>query len=331
MADLFHYRTLTAAINQIKPLPRLIYNTLLKNNVTTFADKRVEFDLETSSVNIVPFSDRKQPGVAIKAKDYNHYEITPPSIKLTDTIPFDQAWTERLPGDNLANGIPGDVIRRKIGRSQKLMKDRIFNTIEYMAASILLTGAFSYNGRTKFEFDFSVPTGYSDATADWSDTSTANPIEDIRGWKSLIGKATGFNADVAFVHPDVVNVLLANELVLKYLDNRRMNVGTLEMGSEYLGRLAGVDLYEFNETVTDFSGSSYNLQGTADKFILTSREAWKMLFAASFVEDGPVKAEVFSNSWLENNPRARVISAESHPLPVITHNTGIVIATITTA
>lgn len=331
MADVFHYRTLTAAINQIKPLPRLIYNTLLKNRVITFADERVEFDLEESSVNIVPFSDRTQPSVSIQAKDYKHYEIKPPSIKLSDTIEFSKAWTERLPGDSMASGIPGDVLRRKIARSQKLMKDRIYNTIEYMAASILLTGAFSYDGRTKFEFDFGIPSGYKDVTANWADTTTANPIEDIRGWKSLIGKSTGFNADIAFIHPDVVNVLLANELVLKYLDNRRMNVGTLEMGSEYIGRLAGVDLYEFNETVTDFSGSSYNLQGTTDKFILTSREAWKMLYAASFVEEGPVTAEVFSDSWVEKDPRGRVISAESHPLPIISHNTGIVISTITTA
>lgn len=330
MADLFHYRTLTSAINQIQPAPRLLYNLLLKNRVQTFPDERVEFDLYKKAVNIAPFVERTQPSEAINEEDYEHFEVKPPSIKLSDTLSYNRVWTERLPGDNPAGGIPSNVLRRKIGSKQKLFKDRIYNTIEYFASKILLNGSFSYSGKTTFEFDYQVP-GTHKTTADWSNVDTSTPVTDIRQWKSLISKSTGFNPNIGFVHPDVANKLLNNESVLKQLDNRRVNAGNIDMSGEYLGRLAGIDLYEFNETVTDYTGSSYDLQGTTAKFVLTTTEAWRMLYAASFVENGPIEAEVFSNSWTVNDPRGRVISAESHPLPVLTHSNGIVIATITVA
>ena len=330
MADLFHYRTLTESINQIKPTPRLLLNTLLKGREDTFSTKTVEFDVEVTPAEIIPLVERNMPSVATKGHDYKHYEIEPATIKYTDTLLYDSAWTERIAGDAL-EGIAADTLARKIARKQKIQKDKIFNTIEYLASLVLLNGAISYNGDyTSFSIDFEVPNG-NKPTSDWSDTTAATPLEDIRKWKKLVEKQTGITPTLAFVHPDLVNLLLSNEYVLSYLDNRRINIGTIDMRGSYIGRLLGVDIYEFDETVVGTDGNEADLQGANPKFVITAPEAWKLLFGAAYTENGPITGQIFADSWEQKDPRGRVLYAESHPLPILTRSAAIVIADVATS
>ncbi len=328
MADLFHYRTLTAAINQIQPSPRLLYDTLLKGKEDVFAGKTIEFDLEISEPVLAPFVERESPAVPTKSTNYKHYEIEPPTIKFKDPLAYDSAWTQRLPGDSL-EGPAKDVLRRKIARIQARQKDRIYNSIEYMAAQLLLTGKIVYNGEhTSFSFDFQIP-DVNKVTSDWSDPSTSTPLKDLRKWKKLVERQIGFTPNVAFMTPDAVDAFLASEEVKEKLDNRRMDFGSVAIKGSYIGRLLGIDIYEFDETVKGEDGSEIKLQGSTPKVCLTVPNVWKPLFASAFVENGPYPAEIFSDSWESKDPRGRIILAESHPLPIITHAPGIVIAEIT--
>lgn len=330
MSDLFHYRTLTNSINQIKPEPRLLVNMLLKGREEVFETKTVEFDVEVTPVELIPLVERDMPAVQKKPLDYKHYEIEPATLKYVDTLLYDNAWTERLAGEAL-EGVPNNALARKIARIQKAQVSKIWNTIEYLTSLVLLNGTLVYNGTyTSLNLDFEVPND-NKPTSNWSDTTAATPLEDIRKWKKLINKATGFNPNIAFVHPDLANLLLKNDYVLKYLDNRRIDIGTIAMNGNYIGRLFGVDIYEFDETVINESGSSTDLQGDNPKFVLTTPEAWRLLFAATYTENGPVVSQIFADSWEQKNPRGRAIYAESHPLPILTHSAGIVIADVATS
>jgi len=333
--DVFHYRTLTEAIKQIKPVPRLLVDLLLKssrsNPAKYAATKTIEFDIKRVGPILPRFVKRTSPAPARNLKNYTHVALEPPTVKFYDDITYDEIWTMRDAGEPLTQ-VQMDHLSNWIADTQKEQRESITAAWEWMLAQILLTGKVTYSGTdTKFDYDFKMDSGFMGESSDWSDPTSKAPLTDLREWRVEMAKETGVMPTLAFVTPDVAKVLIENSALEKLMDNRRIEAGNLTYDFPFIGNIQGLNIYEFNETIVNEADSEVDLHGDDDLCILTSPELFKPFYAASFSENGPVLGEIYSYSENIVNPGGKRVFAESHGLPVILHSKGVIKAAITVA
>lgn len=333
VADVFHYRTLTEAIKQIKPSPRMLIDLLLKsprsNPAKYFATKSIEFDIKRTGPILPRFVKRRSPAPARDLKNYTHVNLEPPTIKFYDDITYDEIWTMRDAGEPLTQ-VQMDHLNNWIADTQRDQKESITAAWEWMLAQILLTGKVSYSGNDeKFDFDFRMDSTYMSESTDWSDHTSKAPLTDLREYRIALSKETGVMPTLAFVTPSVAKVLIENTALEKLMDNRRIEIGNMKYDFPFIGNLQGLNIYEFNETIVNEVGDEVTLQGDDDLCIVTTPEMFKSFYAASFNEQGPVLGEVYSYSEDIKNPGGKRVYAESHGLPIILHSKGIIKSTIT--
>jgi len=331
--DVFHYRTLTEAIKQIKPVPRLLFDLLLKsprsNPPKYAATKSIEFDIKRVGPILPRFVKRSSQAPARNLKNYTHVVLEPPTVKFYDDITYDEIWTMRDAGEPLTQ-VQMDHLTNWIADTQREQKESVIAAWEWMLAQILLTGKVTYSGTdTKFEYDFQMDSSFMSESADWSDTTLKAPLTDLREWRVAMSKETGIMPTLAFVTPDVAKVLIENTALERLLDNRRIDVGTLVYDFPFIGNIQGLNIYEFNETIVNDVGSEVNLHGASNLCILTTPEMFKPFYAAAFSENGPVLTDLYAYSENIVNPGGKRVYAESHGMPVILHDKGVIKATIT--
>jgi hypothetical protein len=295
-----------------------------------FPTKTIEFDVETKSQRLIPFTKRKDRAPKMLLDNYSHYILEPPTIKQEDDITYDEIFTQRWAGEQL-DKVARDHVTRMVRNIQTKQKDRIDNNIEWMLSQLVRTGSITYSGDyDTWEFDFEVPADHSGATATWSDSTSDVILTDLRDWKKMIFNATGAKNLIAFATPDVASAILGNTAIKDHLDNRRLVIGEIDYGFPYIGNLTGVPIYEFDEDITDEDGSTTALEGSTDLFVLVDPSKFRMYHAAAFNKNGPVVGKYYSYSEQTQNPPGLRLYSETHCVPVLEHNQGIVIATITT-
>lgn len=332
--DVFHYRTLTKGINEITTRPNFLTNLILNHPAARaplyFPTKTVEFDVKTGSQNILPFMKRRDRAIMQLLPQYTHHIVEPPTLKHGDDLVYDEIFTERWFDElALSNSIARNHVMMRINEIQTNLRERIENTIEWMLAQILTSGKITYSGdNDRFEFDFNVPTAFLDATATWKDATAITPLEDIRTWKKLINKATGFSNFIALATPDVAEALMDNTAIASKLD-KRSDGSSIGFDFPRIGVLNGITIYEFDEQVIGHAGTEIDLQGASDYFILLAPEAIRMYYAASFNRQGPVMDKYYSWSEETKDPEGFKIYAQSHPVPVLEYRMGMVRATVT--
>jgi hypothetical protein len=131
---------------------------------------------------------------------------------------------------------------------------------------------------------------------------------------------------------NVVKAIRDHAATSALLDNRRTFAGNVEWNANnnYIGDLNGIKLYRYGNTYTDASDVSSKFIGD-DIFVLIAPDA------RFSIEFGPimdldvganVMSEFFSKSWLEEDPSALWMLAESSPLPVLWQPEAVVYADV---
>lgn len=336
--DNFTPITLTESVNNIIAPKTFILQTLFKRtrqHLTTL----IMLDVLVGGKKLAPFVKRGMPGKVLDKTGIKSQTFEPPHIRVKKH--FGPTEVKYIRGEGQPVVTTGQSVsagEKYVAQEQQLMKDEITRRYEWLAIQAL-QGGFSYADDAEgidFEIDFLMPGANKPtltSTAKWDDNANSDPVGNIRAWQRLIGQSSGKAATFGVANGGVYDELLKNATVQKLLDNRKMQLGILdvskiaeEFGIDYRGNLLGVDLWEYNEQYVDASGNTQSMIADG-KFILAAPNAdYRMHYALTEdLEAGMVALPFFSKMWDEKDPSGLWLLTESNGLPV-NHQPGAVVA-----
>lgn len=333
MADMFHWRSLTTAINQIVPPEMFITNLIFGRSETHLSDT-IDVEIIKGNRKLAPFSARYTAGKVIDKGGKYSNTIKTPTIRIKKPLDAKELLVEKFPVSNVYTGEgsgPQDHARRKLAFELQDLRDRIDRRIEWMSCKAL-TGGFSYtDDDITFEIDYLFEEDFKPVltdTAVWGGAA-ANILGNLRTWKRLINDK-GYNANVAVLGTAAADELLKDEAILKLLDNRNVALGTLKIdNTRYLGRVAGLDLYEYSQSYVDDAGTVQQMFDPNAVVVAATGARFTRHYGAIIdLEAGNIAQAYFSKTWDEKDPSVRWILGASNPLPVVHENGSVVYATV---
>lgn len=325
--NLYDFRSLTTAINNLETAPSLILDVVFKQKNQNFSTA-IDIDVESQgqAKTLAPFVAPMQEGKVIKALGYTTKTVKFPRIRVKKQLAARDILALKGVGESVYVGEAAVVEaskNSKIAREQLHLKNLITRRIEWMASQAL-KGKISYTSDDlAFEIDFGMQESHKPTLA-----ANADIVAGIRAYKNLILQATNLTADTALIGTAALDRLLADEKVQKLLDNRNIAAGNIDaQGKNYVGRLAGVDIYECAEQYLDEQGASHAMIDDNAFVLFASGAKFAQEFGLIEDLDAQVGMEFFSKMYNEQDPSAAWILAESAPLPVVYQPDAVVYAT----
>lgn len=229
-----------------------------------------------------------------------------------------------------------EAAQRQIGRDIEDLDDMISRRLEFMASRGVITGktplvSLDETGAVMgidAEVDWGMPGAHlvtiTTDTEKWTHADS-DPIANMRAWGNLIAQSSGMSATIATVGSSVAAALLNHADIRALLDNRRMEVGQIDLsamsveGINYIGRIAGIDVYEDLRTYQADNTGAATPYTPIDRVVLGSRNA------ENRVHYGPISdlkcptpiTQRWVKTWEIEEPSQRYVAVHSAPLPAL--------------
>lgn len=275
--NIYQPQTMLAAMELMPKKPTFLrdrYFPTTDKDLFVTEDVLVEYKDEKAR-KIAPCVIPKKGGIAISREGYRTERYTPPNIAPERTLTIDElkkkqfgetVFSQRTPAEREAGILRGDM---------NDLSEMIDTREEYMAAQTIFENGYSlrhyadkYGSGEYKEWEIHFYDGekndavYTPAAV-WSLTSKViiSDLAEIAG----ILKRRGLRAADCLFGSDVANVLTNNEHILKLMDNRRLdlisvNPTELPNGATGYGRIncngVMLDLFCYSEEFTDEDGVS---------------------------------------------------------------------------
>lgn len=324
--DIYDSRTMLAAIIRMDKICRVFLDTFVKgkeNHQTEFID----LDSYRSERAIAPFINPLDEATRVKLANYSTATMQSPYIREQvvlnpkDVLPRQMGETIYGPRSTIAKRA-----QVKLGEALKELHRRFITTQEYMIAQALQTGIIPIVGpNINAEIDLNMlPTHIETLTGTdlWTDTSNSDPLGDLRLWRRLCEDDSGLTPTVVFMGYEAVSALLKHTDIKEILDNRRMELGQIKFESKpsgltRVGTLEEFDIYEYNKTYRDASGTRQRFMNSK-KVVLGSTDAKGIKhFGPIFNMHAEQEVDVFPRSWIPDDGSCRIVQLEGSPLPMI--------------
>lgn len=327
--DLFDTRTMLDAVEQMKPARRFLLNTFFNGaNPRTFATTSVDIDIVKGKRKMAPFVHPTLPGSVSLREGFRADTYKPPYIQPKRETTA-ELILKRSAGENpYAAKTPAQRAGERLGRDLADLDDEITRREEWMCAQALTTGSVRVLGEgvdDTINFLMEASHKITLSTGKW-DASGSDPIGNLRQWKrGLIAKDSGRTANVGVLSGAAVDAFQANELVMKQLNTRRVDLGIIKPeelpdGVTYLGYLndPGIDLYSYDEWYLDDSGVEQPMIPDGGVILGSTNTQNAMLYGAiqdlDAIESGLVEARRFPKSWVTPEPSARWLKLQAAAL-----------------
>lgn len=338
--ELFERRTLIEAVNHpdITVRSRFIMETLFPKSPRQVFSDVVDYEVQQARPSLASFRFSGQEARVVSKQSKALKTIKLPYIREKKVLTAQELKNEGAIGQIYTAGA-GDVTsvqQAALARELQDLKNRVARRVEWMAAQLLLTGAFTYeDDDVAITVDLGMGSTYKPAlsgTALW-DSTAADVLGDLDSWNVLINQATGMNASKAILGTKAARAFMKDEKVQAMLDTNNQRVGSMsiDLKSNYIGNIFGIDFFRYSHQYTDDSGSSAEMFAT-NKLVLIGDQI-PVDYLAGMVEevDGAFAAEYYSKSWVTEDPSERWLLVASRPLPLLKQIGSWVTATVTSA
>ena len=268
---------LLASVQQLPPLHTFLLDRYFPTNAASdiFATNDVLVEYKKGSKKAAPFVAPRKGGITIMRDGYTMKRFTPSYIAPKRPLTIDDL-RKRGFGEALYTNLTPEQ-RQGVIMLGDLDELRAMNMRrkEAMAAEVIFTNGCvmdeyvddfnHFEEREVRYYDGEVnPATYTPA-ANW-DTTEASGKQMINDVAAMISMLTsrGLPATEVLMAPDVADVFLANEWILKLLDNRNYQIGgvdpeTLPSGASKIARLnikgRMIDFLSYEDTYTEVDGS----------------------------------------------------------------------------
>lgn len=278
MAFNFHdTHTLLMSVRQLPPLHTFLLDRYFPTNAASdiFATDDVLVEYKKGSKKAAPFVAPRKGGITILRDGYTTKRFTPSYIAPKRPLTIDDLkkrgfgealYTNLTPEQRQGVIMMGDLDEL---RNMNLRRK------EAMAAEVIFTNGcimneyvddlHNFEEREVRYYDGKVNPAIYTPAADW-DTSEASGKQMLNDAAAMIFMLTsrGLPATEVLVAPDVADVILANEWIMKLLDNRRYEMGgvspeLLPSGVSKICRLnvkgRMIDFLSYEDTYTEVDGT----------------------------------------------------------------------------
>lgn len=331
--DLMHYSAMSRMVNESKDpnsfLNNLIFPASTWEQLTT---EFAEYSILYRKRKMAPYVHKNGTAIMIDGLQDGKAIIETPNIRIKRPLNLPAILFRREPGMSIfqnGGGAQKAAVLRKVAREIQELAWRADEAEEVQAAQ-LLRGEISYEVADGSAFKVTIPRPAShDTTAAtmWDAVSGVDILGDIGRVNRAINHEVGGQAQVALIGKDAVGPFLKNADIQKLLDTRNYEIGNIDLtraiqdsGALYLGRIRGVQFWEYDRSVVMPDGSTFEMirPNYVEFLNLSSRMQWTKFYGAipdwhAFRTDAWMQRR-FSKQWLQNDPSVRIALLHTRPL-----------------
>lgn len=329
--DALTWASMTATVNEIKT-PNSFLKNLLFGRERTFPTEQIELGLLHGDRVMAPFVRRDGEAIMVDGLGEDFKTIGFPTIRIKRPLTASELLFDRRPGTVVfpTRRQQLSAIEEHIARDLANMMNLVENTEEWLCAKALL-GTIDYEAadESKFSVTFDKPSGHTlNAAATWA-TATNDLSVDFMAAKRLINGSVGLATTHAIMSQEAATNFIKNTAIEAKLDNRGISIGQIDLqrqfaenGALYLGRLMGVECWEYSRSVTLPDGTTEDLIPAGKvHFLSTSRDADNWMYYGAIPDMEALRGRLFqgkrfSKSWLEKDPSVYQSLLHTRPLPV---------------
>lgn len=275
--DIFDTHTLLASVQELAPLHTFLLDRYFPTNAASdiFATTDVLVEYKKGSKKAAPFVAPRKGGITILRDGYTMKRFTPSYIAPKRPLTIDDLQKRGF-GEALYTHLT-PAQRQGVIMLSDLDELRAMNMRrkEAMAAQVIFTNGcvmdeyvddfnnFKEKEVRYYDGDTNPAVYVPSAKWDTSEASGKQIIDDLAAMISML-TTRGLPATEVLVAPDVADVILANEWIIKLLDNRNYNIGgvdpaVLPSGVSKIARLnvkgRMIDVLCYEETYTEVDGT----------------------------------------------------------------------------
>lgn len=275
--NFYDTHTLLASVQQLPPLHTFLLDRYFPTNAATdiFATNDVLVEYKKGHKKAAPFVAPRKGGITILRDGYEMRRFTPSYIAPKRPLTIDdlrkRGFGEALYPTLTPQQRQGVIMLADLDELRGMNARRK----EAMAAQVIFTNACTmdeyvddfehFEEREVRYFDGASNPAIYTPSADWT-TTEASGKQMISDMASMISMLTsrGLPATDVLVAPDVADIILSNEWILKLLDNRNYQIGgvdpeTLPAGATKICRLNikghMVDVLSYEDNYTEVDGT----------------------------------------------------------------------------
>lgn len=275
--NFFDTHTLLASVQQLEPLHTFLLDRYFPTNSATdvFATDDVLVEYKKGSKKAAPFVAPRKGGITILRDGYTVKRFTPSYIAPKRTLTIDdlkkRGFGEALYSQLTPQQRQGVLMLRDLDELRQMNARRK----EAMAAEVIFTNGcvmdeyvddlHTFEEKEVRFYDSATNPAIYTPSAYWSTTEASGKqiINDIAAMIKML-TTRGLAATEVLVASDVADVILANEWILKLLDNRNYQIGgvdptILPSGVAKICRLNikghMIDFLCYEDTYTEIDGS----------------------------------------------------------------------------
>lgn len=275
--NFYDTHTLLMSVRQLPPLHTFLLDRYFPTNAASdiFATDDVLVEYKKGSKKAAPFVAPRKGGITILRDGYTTKRFTPSYIAPKRPLTIDDL-KKRGFGEALYTNLTPEQRQGVITMGDlDELRNMNLRRKEAMAAEVIFTNGcimneyvddlHNFEEREVRYYDGKINPAIYTPAADW-DTSEASGKQMLNDAAAMIFMLTsrGLPATEVLVAPDVADVILANEWIMKLLDNRRYEMGgvspeLLPSGVSKICRLnvkgRMIDFLSYEDTYTEVDGT----------------------------------------------------------------------------
>ena len=275
--NIYDTHTLLASVELLPPLHTFLLDRYFPTNAASdvFATNDVLVEYKAGSKKAAPFVAPRKGGITVMREGYTMKQFTPAHIAPKRSLTIDdlnkRGFGEALYSQLTPEQRQGVIILRDIDE----LRDMIRRRKEAMAAEVIFTNGCimheyaddltKYDAKEVRFYDGDANPAIYTPGAKWDTTEASGKkiINDLAAMASML-TSRGLPASEVLVAPDVADVILNNEWLLRLLDNRNYQIGgvdptTLPAGAVKIARLnikgRMMDILSYEDTYTEIDGT----------------------------------------------------------------------------
>ena len=275
--NFYDTHTLLASVQQLPPLHTFLLDRYFPTNAASdvFSTTDVLVEYKKGSKKASPFVAPRKGGITVLREGYTMKRFTPSYIAPKRTLTIDDLkkrgfgealYSQLTPEQRQGVIMLGDIDELRamnMRRKEAMAAEVIFNNGCVMDEYVDDLNSFEEREVRYYDGESNPAVYVPSAKWDTTEASGKQMIDDVAAMISML-TSRGLPATEVIVAPDVADVILANEWIIKLLDNRNYHIGgvdpeTLPAGASKIARLnikgRMIDFLCYEDTYTEVDGT----------------------------------------------------------------------------
>lgn len=339
--DVLRTAYLTQNVLNIEEPPGL-FKGLLADPVTAVfpGTDNIEFGRERLDREGAPFIPMEAEAVYVGDRSRSMTSMEIPNIAMRKSIRAGDFAHDRSIGDQIfvssgSGTTQSNSLEARVDRYQRDMVRRIENTLEWWMSQILDSGSVTYSDSAYDAFTYTFGRAGGNAFAaspTWASASTVQKLEDLQTVKSVVANAEYLSVNVGICGTNAAANIRGDDDLQVRLDRRNVDEqgqnSYIDINSPYtmqgavtpIGRLAGIEFWEYSRSITLLGGSPVNLVDPDAIYLFhvgvenDIRVFYGPVYDIQTARGRAINTERFSKSWVKEYPSEMQMIVQSRPL-----------------